>query len=74
MSFRYTPVLRPLRQVAKIVQFKKVPTISIARRLQEICETEGLESDLRTLSNICESADGDIRSCLNSLQVNSMGQ
>ncbi|KAI8878823.1 P-loop containing nucleoside triphosphate hydrolase protein [Backusella circina FSU 941] len=64
----YTPVLRPLRQVAKSVQFKKVPTISIARRLLEICEMEGLESDLRTLSNICESADGDIRSCLNTLQ------
>lgn len=65
----YAPVLRPLRMIAKTIQFKKVPMMSIARRLQEICENEGLESDLRTLSLLSATADGDLRSCLNTLQV-----
>ncbi|KAI8975765.1 hypothetical protein BDF20DRAFT_914624 [Mycotypha africana] len=64
----YTPVLRPLRMVAQFVQFKKVPMVSLAKRLQDICYNEGLESDLRTLSLLSEITNGDIRSCLNTLQ------
>lgn len=55
--------------VAESIVFKNVPTISIAKRLQTICELEGLDSDLRTLSMLAELTDGDIRSCLNTLQV-----
>lgn len=64
----YAPVLRPLRMVAQPVVFKKVPMMSIAKRLQDICDMEGLDSDLRTLSMLSETTDGDIRSCLNTLQ------
>lgn len=62
-------MLRPLRMVAQPVVFKKVPMMSIAKRLQDICDMEGLDSDLRTLSMLSETTDGDIRSCLNTLQV-----
>ncbi|KAI8365555.1 hypothetical protein BD560DRAFT_401862 [Blakeslea trispora] len=64
----YAPVLRPLRMIAHFIQFKKVPMMSVAKRLHDICDNEGLESDLRTLSVLSETADGDIRSCLNTLQ------
>ncbi|KAK4510055.1 uncharacterized protein ATC70_006224 [Mucor velutinosus] len=64
----YAPVLRPLRMVAQQVQFRKVPMMSLAKRLQNICDNEGLESDLRTLSLLSETTDGDLRSCLNTLQ------
>ncbi|KAI7903695.1 uncharacterized protein BX663DRAFT_551381 [Cokeromyces recurvatus] len=64
----YAPVLRPLRMIAKLVQFKKVPMMSIAKRLQDICDYEGLDSDLRTLCLLAETTDGDVRSCLNTLQ------
>ncbi|KAI9486107.1 MAG: P-loop containing nucleoside triphosphate hydrolase protein [Benjaminiella poitrasii] len=64
----YAPVLRPLRTVAKLVQFKKIPMMSIAKRLQDICDFEGLDSDLRTLCLLAETTDGDVRSCLNTLQ------
>ncbi|KAI9484496.1 hypothetical protein BDB00DRAFT_792827 [Zychaea mexicana] len=64
----YAPVLRPLRSVAHLIQFRKIPMLTIAKRLQEICEEEGLESDLRALSLLAEITDGDIRSCLNTLQ------
>jgi DNA polymerase III delta prime subunit len=55
--------------VAQPIVFKKVPMMSIAKRLQDICDEEGLDSDLRTLSMLSETTDGDIRSCLNTLQV-----
>ncbi|CAO3669965.1 unnamed protein product [Rhizopus microsporus] len=64
----YTPVLRPLRAIAHTIQFRKVPMMTIAKRLEYICENEGLETDQRTLCMLAEITDGDIRSCLNTLQ------
>jgi chromosome transmission fidelity protein 18 len=58
--------------IAQSIVFKKVPMMSIAKRLQDICDNEGLESDLRTLSLLSETTDGDLRSCLNTLQVNTI--
>ncbi|ORY99715.1 hypothetical protein BCR42DRAFT_430045 [Absidia repens] len=64
----YAPVLRPLRLIAHHIQFRKVPMLNIARRLQEICQSEGLNTDLRALSMLAEMTDGDLRSSLNTLQ------
>ncbi|KAH8554492.1 P-loop containing nucleoside triphosphate hydrolase protein [Umbelopsis sp. PMI_123] len=64
----YASVLRPLRQIAHNVTFRKVPTLTIAKRLHSICELEGLTADMRSLNALCEITDGDIRSCLNTLQ------
>ncbi|ORY96506.1 P-loop containing nucleoside triphosphate hydrolase protein [Syncephalastrum racemosum] len=64
----YAPVLRPLRAIAHHVQFRKIPTLSVAKRLKTICDSEGLDSDLRTLSQLVEMTEGDMRSCLNTLQ------
>ena len=43
--------------------------LTIAKRLQQICDEEGLETDLRALCLLAEMTDGDVRSCLNTLQV-----
>ncbi|KAI8332374.1 hypothetical protein BC941DRAFT_436468 [Chlamydoabsidia padenii] len=64
----YAPVLRPLRMIAHHVPFRKVPMLNVARRLQEISNNEGLNTDLRALSLLAEMTDGDLRSCLNTLQ------
>ncbi|KAJ2962123.1 hypothetical protein NQZ79_g2691 [Umbelopsis isabellina] len=64
----YAAVLRPLRQIAHNITFRKVPALTIAKRLHTICEVEGLTTDIRSLSALCEMTDGDIRSCLNTLQ------
>ncbi|CAO3645970.1 unnamed protein product [Cunninghamella echinulata] len=64
----YAPVLRPLRTIAQHIPFRKVPTLTIAKRLQDICDNEGLDTDLRALSLLCDMTDGDLRSCLNTLQ------
>ncbi|RUP44404.1 hypothetical protein BC936DRAFT_149509 [Jimgerdemannia flammicorona] len=65
---QYAPVLRPLRGVAQVVHFKKIPSITIAKRLEEICESENMTTDTRTLGHLCDLAEGDVRSCLNTLQ------
>lgn len=41
----------------------------IAKRLLSVCENEGLETDERALSLLVEMTGGDIRSCMNVLQV-----
>ncbi|KAG2224906.1 hypothetical protein INT45_010855 [Circinella minor] len=64
----YAPVLRPLRSIAHLIQFRKIPMLTVAKRLQQICDEEGLETDLRALCLLAEMTDGDIRSCLNTLQ------
>jgi len=38
-------------------------------RLLQITRQERLKTDLTTLLALCEKADNDIRSCLNTLQV-----
>ncbi|KND04421.1 uncharacterized protein SPPG_00150 [Spizellomyces punctatus DAOM BR117] len=64
----YAPVLRPLRHLAHIVNFRTPPVKTLAKRLHEICRWENLQTDLRTLTALCELTDGDIRSCLHTLQ------
>ncbi|EIE90206.1 hypothetical protein RO3G_14917 [Rhizopus delemar RA 99-880] len=64
----YAPALRPLRSIAQVMHFREVPMITVAKRLGEICENEGLETDLGTLRMLAETADGDLRSCINTLQ------
>ncbi|CAJ0643623.1 15543_t:CDS:10 [Entrophospora sp. SA101] len=66
---QYAPVLRPLRTIAQVFQFKIPPSTIVANRLKEICKIEKISVDMRTLSHLAESADGDIRSCLNNLQI-----
>ncbi|KAJ3044637.1 hypothetical protein HDV00_001563 [Rhizophlyctis rosea] len=64
----YAPVLRPLRHLAQTYTFREPSLQLVARRLHEICRWEGLKADNRALTALCESTEGDIRSCLNTLQ------
>ncbi|KAI9103113.1 hypothetical protein DFS34DRAFT_691661 [Phlyctochytrium arcticum] len=64
----FAPVLRPLRPMAEIINFKTPTVKTLAKRLHEICRWENLTTDLRTITALCEMTQGDIRSCLNTLQ------
>ncbi|KAI9143128.1 P-loop containing nucleoside triphosphate hydrolase protein [Paraphysoderma sedebokerense] len=64
----YVPVLRPLRSIAQIIQYRKPDITNLSTRLYDICQREGLKTDLRTLTGLCEVTDGDLRTCLNTLQ------
>lgn len=64
----YVPALRPLRQVAHILQVKPIGPVQLSLRLKSICDREGLKINARTLVDLAEVMDSDIRSTLNALQ------
>ncbi|KAI8928179.1 hypothetical protein BC831DRAFT_449485 [Entophlyctis helioformis] len=65
---QYAQVLRPLRSVAQVYTFRPPPFQTLAKRLHEICEWEGLRADLRAMMALCEMTQGDMRSSINTLQ------
>ena len=71
-SRRYAPALRPLRQVARVIRFRKPASQLLVKRLQEVCAAEGLTADLRSLTTLVDLTGGDVRSCLNTLQVSAV--
>ncbi|KAG0259775.1 hypothetical protein DFQ27_003895 [Actinomortierella ambigua] len=65
---QYASVLRPLRTIAQIYQFRKPSVRAVVKRLQQICELEQLSHDTRACGMLYEMTEGDMRSCLNTLQ------
>lgn len=43
--------------------------MTLIKRLQTICEAETLKADMRNLTYLVKVTSGDLRSCLNTLQV-----
>lgn len=64
----YAPSLKPLRQIALILNFPPISTSRLVSRLQEICKKQKLKTDMPALIALCEKAENDIRSCLSTLQ------
>ncbi|GAA5932082.1 hypothetical protein JCM3775_004236 [Rhodotorula graminis] len=64
----YAPTLRPLRPLAKIVRFSPPTTAMLTKRLRTICDSEELSTESKHLSLLVDTAEGDLRSCLNTLQ------
>ena len=58
-----------LRYGARIFKFKQVDSRKLKRRLAQICSRESIEVEGNALQALCESSDGDIRTCLNTLQL-----
>ena len=61
--------LAKLRTYALQIRFNRPSDIHIVKRLKEICQIESLKADSRALSTLVSVAKGDLRSCLNTLQV-----
>ncbi|BGP22340.1 hypothetical protein Rt10032_c07g3187 [Rhodotorula toruloides] len=64
----YAPALRPLRPLAKIIRFNPPTAPMLIKRLRTICDVEGLSTENKHLSLLVDVAEGDLRSCLNTLQ------
>ncbi|GAA5865391.1 hypothetical protein JCM1840_001552 [Sporobolomyces johnsonii] len=64
----YAPVLRPLRPLAKIICFSPPTNTMLVKRLKTICEAEDLGAENKHLTLLVDTAEGDLRSCLNTLQ------
>lgn len=66
---RYAKPLTTLRQHARMVKFTPAAPVHLVKRLKEICVLESLVPDTRALSTLVAIAKGDMRGCLNTLQV-----
>lgn len=66
----YAPQLRELRQNSKLFIFRRdqINHDRIAERLKFVCQKESLDIPPRILKELVVKFDGDIRSCLNTLQ------
>ncbi|XP_050219762.1 uncharacterized protein LOC126670137 [Mercurialis annua] len=64
----YAPVLRPLRQIAKVHIFVQPTANRVVNRLKFICNMEGMKVSSIALTALAEYTECDIRSCLNTLQ------
>ncbi|KAK9366709.1 hypothetical protein V1509DRAFT_628860 [Lipomyces kononenkoae] len=64
----FVAALRSLRPCAEMLSYRRAPTPSIVSRLNEICAREKLPVDCRTLTELVDSMDGDVRGCINTLQ------
>lgn len=65
----YASSLSKLRPLARIIKIQKAASVHLVNRLQQICSTEGLRVDSRALSTLVNVTQGDMRGCLNTLQV-----
>lgn len=61
--------LRPLRELALLVEFRQLSKTDIIALLERICRLEGLLCDREALAYIAERAEGDVRAAINDLQA-----
>lgn len=64
--------LAPIRAQSELVQLKKINYLSIAKRLREICELEGIEFEKEAIEALARNSAGDFRSVLLDLQTLSL--
>lgn len=64
----YARGLKKIKRYAKSIELGKVHTNSIAARLRDICEKEGLKYDNKAIKTIARNSGGDMRSAINDLE------
>lgn len=65
----YAASLRALRPYSKLVRLNRPSTPALMARLRQICELEGIYHDTAGLNMLVGLCQGDMRSCLNALQL-----
>ncbi|KAG7448073.1 P-loop containing nucleoside triphosphate hydrolase protein [Guyanagaster necrorhizus] len=60
--------LAKLRLHAYQIRLQKPADVHTVKRLRQVCELEGLQTDTRALSALVGIARGDLRGCINTLQ------
>ncbi|XP_030556914.1 chromosome transmission fidelity protein 18 homolog [Drosophila novamexicana] len=64
----YDPALRPLRQIAFVVNFPPIDSARLAERLVQIAKKEHLKTDFGSLIALADKSGNDVRSCISSMQ------
>jgi replication factor C large subunit len=65
----YREHLRPLREIAEVIQMKKLSERDIITVLDKICRAENLTCDPVALREIAKRSEGDMRSAINDLEA-----
>ena len=65
----YRDHLRPLREIAEIIQMKRLSEKDVITVLDRICKAENLQCDLAALTEIAKRSGGDLRSAINDLEA-----
>ncbi len=70
----YAPALRNIKERCELVEFRKIDSRSILKRLKEILVKEGVEYDEAALATIARNANGDLKAAINDLQLVAEGK
>lgn len=65
----YDKGLRTLRGYCKLVPFRRISALSIAKKLKEISLKEGVDVADDVLKSLADNSNGDMRSAINDLQI-----
>lgn len=65
----YKEHLRPIRDVAKIIQMDRLKDQHVVFVLKRICQSEKLQCDQQALEEIAKRSEGDLRSAINDLEA-----
>jgi replication factor C large subunit len=60
--------LDAIKAYCEELKFTKIMFPSIAKRLRDVCETEGIDYDLEVLKSLAQNSSGDLRAALLDLQ------
>ena len=70
----YNPRLRSLRNYCQLIRFGKVFYWDMIKRLQYICEKEGIKCEKEVLKLLAKRSEGDLRSAINDLECLAKGK
>ena len=70
----YAPALRNIRDYCEMVEFKKIDSRLILKRLKEILAEEGITYEEAALATIARNANGDLKAAINDLQIVAEGK
>jgi len=70
----FDPKLRALRNLCELVEFKKLSTRDIEKKLKEILEREKIEYEANAVRQIALRSEGDLRSAINDLETVARGK
>lgn len=65
----WDPKLRPLRNIAEFIEFKKLKESDVIKVLRRICIAENLNCEESALRFIAQRSEGDLRSAINDLEA-----
>lgn len=65
----YSEKLKTLRTYCQLVELKGVSSAEVIKKLEDICQKEGIEYEKQALQKLATAVEGDLRAAINDLQT-----